>query len=255
MGKKKKKTTTGMYATKYTEDVVFKVYELAKNGYKRKKIAEACGIAVPTLIAWYRAHPVCKKAYLRGRKLHISEAGKTTTFTDYVSEHLPKKVRKKWDKIMRLQDHPDRVRAFLESQTQDIQQHLFIHSLISSNFQKHQALRKIGLTYTSLYRWMEDEEFSDLINFVHDLRGDFFEDHLSQLIHDGDAKAIIFANRTFNRKRGYGDRLDVTIDKTVQHNHTISLADAGMTLEEKKRVLQQLRTKRIESTVIDTEEL
>lgn len=251
-----KKVKNKLAHTKYTEDMVFRVYELAKNGYKKTKIAEACGVTSDTLTKWFKAHPVCKKAYLKGKKLYASDSGQTTTFTDYVHDNLPKKILKKWDKIMILQDAargPQRVQAFLEAQTKIVQQYLFIHSLISCNFQKAKALKKIGLTYSSLYRWQEDADFSTMLDFVHELRGDFFEDYLTGLIVDGDSKAIIFANRTFNRKRGYGDKLDVKIDHSIQHTHTISLADAGMTLEERKKVLNSIRTKRIESKVIDAE--
>jgi hypothetical protein len=173
-----------------------------------------------------------------------------------VSEHLPKIIQKKWDKIMRLQDKPrgpERVQAFLEAQDKVVQQYLFIHSLISCNFQKSKALRKIGLPYSALHRWMDDAEFSIMVDFVHELRGDFFEDHLSQLISEGDGKAIIFANRTFNRKRGYGDRLDVNVDQKVSHHHTISLEEANISLDAKKKLLTQLRTKQVKNNAIDAE--
>ena len=249
MGKK-----NAITPTKYSNDLVFRIYELAKNGYSKKKIANACGITRHTLKIWFEKHEVCKKAYLKGAKLFASEGNQTTTFTNYVSEHLPKKIQKKWDKIMVLGNRPrgpERVQAFLEAQDKVVQQYLFIHSLISCNFQKTKALKKIGLTYNKLHSWMQDVEFSTMVDFVHELRGDFFEDHLSQLVSEGDAKALIFVNRTFNRKRGYGDRLDVNVDGHVNYHHTISIDDTEMKLEDKKKLLNQIRTKQIESKVID----
>jgi hypothetical protein len=92
-----------------------------------------------------------------------------------------------------------------------------------------------------------------MMEFLRELRGDYFEDHLCTLIEDGDAKAIIFANRTFNKKRGYGNSLDVNVEANINNSHTISIDETGMSLEEKKRLLDQIRTKRIESNVIDVE--
>ena len=239
----------------FSEDLVFRVYELAKNGNKLNDIAQICGISPPTLIKWKKQYPVLKKALIKGRKLWESGNG-TISFMDYVHDKLPRDVRKTWNKICILEEKGsslERVRAFIESKPETMQKYLFVHAMVSSNFHKAKACRKIGLSHAKLLRWSKDGDFVTLMEFLRELRGDYFEDHLTTLIEDGDARAIIFANKTFNKKRGYGTTVDINVDSNINHSHTISIEDVGMSLEERKKLLDTIRTKRIESNVVDVE--
>ena len=72
------------------------------------------------------------------------------------------------------------------------------------------------------------------------------------LIAGGDTSSTIFANRTYNRKRGYNEKVDVdlNISGSVQH-HIVSIDSLDLPLKERKRLLHKIRkVKQIESKAV-----
>jgi len=117
-------------------------------------------------------------------------------------------------------------------------------------------LARSGVSYNMLERWKEeDPDFPKLVDFLNTLRGNFFEDALCDAVADGDTAATIFANRTFNRERGYNDKL-IDIKKTVHqlNEHVVKIADLGLSIDEKRALLAEVRkTKQLGGQVSNLE--
>ena len=219
-----------------------KVYELAKTGLSNRKIAEAIGTSIQSFKKWIALRPALKQALLDARSHHESA---TDTFISYVYKQLPPHLQRLWDKISEYEEGPNyfaKLEALFEKHGRVAQQHLFFHALVSFNFNPSEACRKVGITRSTLLSWMRDPEFHELFDEFHWHKGNFFEGHLVKLVGRGDSSATIFANKTFNRKRGYSDKVEHEHTGEVNHNHKVTLDD--LPLEVKKKLLEQHRLKR-----------
>lgn len=80
------------------------------------------------------------------------------------------------------------------------------------------SCRSLGIERKTFYRWYEsDEAFKQAVEDAQEERKDFFENALILRCQAGDTAAIIFANKTQCRDRGYVEKIekDVTV-KTEQ---------------------------------------
>lgn len=80
------------------------------------------------------------------------------------------------------------------------------------------SCRSLGIERKTFYRWYEsDPDFKQAIEDAQEERKDFFENALILRCQAGDTAAIIFANKTQCRDRGYVEKVekDVTV-KTEQ---------------------------------------
>lgn len=236
-------------ASKWHEGRYVEVYELARSGLSTANICQAIGISGPTWDKWVKKHPYLKTCLQKGRG-HDGQAKATAVqnFADYVYGQLPQHLRRLWDEINACVEAPngyERVQALLANEGYRTRQHMFIHALIDSNFNQNQALRKCGITRGTYMGWQKnDPDFIALLDEIHWYKGNFFEHALIKLVNAGETSAIIFANKTFNRDRGYAER--VTVDGNVQHNHThahipIPTEVLNLDLETRKKVLAAMR--------------
>jgi len=246
--------------TAFKEEMVFKIYELAKNGVCNQDIAETIGVCRHTFNTWCSKKKIVRQAVKRGRAIFKSgKKGGTRTFTEYVHGKLPAHLNKIWNRLNQ-QDMAatgvEKMEALLSNEGRTARQSLFIHALISSNFRVTTALARSDVSYNMLEHWKEeDPDFPKLVDFLNTLRGNFFEDALCDAVADGDTAATIFANRTFNRERGYNDKL-IDIKKTVHqlNEHVVKVADLGLSVDEKRALLAEVRkTKQLGGQLNDLE--
>jgi hypothetical protein len=171
-------------------------YQLARAGLENKRIAQALGVDHHTLAAWVKARPALAEALVTGR-------ARAVNFREHVLGRLPPGLQQLWDQLA--QGGPALAEALLESQGMKVRKQLFVYALIDANFNFSAAARKIGISHNLAYQWMQsDEEFAELIRDIRSQVGDFFESALIDLVGRGVASAVIFANKTLNRDRGYG---------------------------------------------------
>jgi len=245
--------------SKWKESLSLTIYELAKTGLKNTEIAKCLGVNSATFNNWRARKKLCRTALKKGRNIYQTDSNSPNNFLDYVHRRLPKKLNKLWDQIMALDEKKsgvERVEALLAKHGTRTRQNLFIHALVSSNFKKAVALRRTGTSYTTLKGWMEnDPDFPDMVDFIRELRGDFFEDALSKSIKLGDTSSIIFANRTFNRNRGYNERVDLNVDGNVVHEHTLRVGEMDLSYETQKEILESMRwTKYVKNQTVGEEQ-
>jgi hypothetical protein len=126
-------------------------------------------------------------------------------------------------------------------------QHLFLYSLIHSNFNVSASCRRLNIDRKTFTRWVTtDPGFAELLDEVHWHKKNYFEQAFIGLVQRGDTPAILHAARTQLRDRGYGDRLDVSHSGTIQHDHDhrIALEDLDLPLNVRRVILDAVRAQR-----------
>jgi transposase-like protein len=234
---------------KWTDENYVKCYLLAAEGKSYKSIARSLGVEEYVMKQWMEDMPALRKAYNDGKERHGTR-GEESEFFQYVHKHLPERVRKVWDQIMAVQDAEDcfdRMEAILSSKGKRMRQHLFIHALISRNFDPSKACTAVGISMDTVNLWKNaDEGFAKLLDEVQQHKKNFFEGALVRLVKKGDVSATLFANRTLNRDRGYGDKTQIEVSGSLNHNHKnlINFEDLGLPPEVLRVIYEAVKEKK-----------
>jgi len=234
--------------TIWKDEFVFVVYDLARGGMIERKMAKVLGISLETFRRWESKKKQFRMAVKRGRKFFKKEDGSTFSLHDYVHGRLPEDLKETWDKINRcdtLKNGVERLEAILSKGGKSARQGLFFHSFLLGNFSLSSALRRINISRSTFELWKKDPEFLRLFEECSEIKGDFFEEHLITLIAGGCVPATIAANQTYNRKRGYGQTVDVEVSGEIRHN-VISIDAMKLTLKERKWLLSKVRNSTLE---------
>lgn len=228
--------------SKWKDEYYVKIYDLVRQGYTRTEVAKVLGITLPTLDRWRKERPALQDAIKRAKESMKPTQVKTDLF-EYIYNHLPPKVQEVWDKLESFDDEPNILRRsdLLRQQPEKIKQHLFIHTLIASTFNINEACRKVQVSKMTYDRWMiTDPNFGRLVEEVLWHKKNFYEAALTGLVSQGDTSAIIFANRTMNRDRGYDQRVDHHHTGAIVHG-TVDLDNMNIPLETKRQLLVAAR--------------
>lgn len=206
------------------------IYELSKAGLTEKEIADQLGVAFVTLRRWKESDPAVADAWKRGRTTRKAAARTDElSFGDYVYKQLPPHLQDLWDEIMFLEHEPNgvvQIETMLADQGKRARQWLFVHSLIETRFNISRSLRRVNTSRKTFESWVREEpDFAELMQEVGRYKGDFFEQKFIDLVNMGSEPATIHANKTYNRDRGYGERLDVHMSGTIDHNHVVLRID------------------------------
>lgn len=164
-----------------------------------------------------------KEAIEEGRKF-ANQGNALSSFKDYVYGKLPEDLQEMWDELDDM-DRDDtaleRVEEMLGMAGSRSRQYLFVHAMIQNNFMVTPAARKVGASVATVKKWMEDDEFRDLLEEIKFAKKDFVEGKLMDLVEARETPAVIFANKTLNADRGYGNKMEVAHTGFVEHNHNI----------------------------------
>jgi len=242
---KQRKKTKNMPKRKWCEDYYVTAYELARSGLSDNKIAEAMGVSLGTLRDWRIEFPAFTNAIRRGKAFATKQNG-TVTFRDYVYKRLPPDLRELWDKINACERHTNgiqKIEALFAEQGLRARQHLFLYALTASNFNASLACRKVGISRQTMLDWKErDPSFSVLLDEIDWHKGNFFESALIRAVKEGDTSTIMMANRTFNKNRGYGTKVEVEHTGEVNHNLNIVNLDAiTLPIEVRRQLLEAIK--------------
>lgn len=230
------------------------VYEMAKSGAKKGHIMKSLKISKQR---WNKDVAI-QDAYKRGR---TSKAGSAYShFKDFALHRLPAEAAETWrmideagrlsrrgargdeEAVPQAQGIYRRAWAAVEASPARIQQHLFLYALVHCNFVVTSACRACGVPPTTVKRWAAtDPEFHRLLEGVDEVKKDFFEECLIELCRSGDTTAIVFANRTKNKDRGYGDK--TTVDVNVNSKSEVKVTLDEMPLEVRLAMLEAARNK------------
>ena len=231
---------------KYTLTVPVQVYELLREGLELNAVAKTMGIRVGTLTHWIKKHPELQDAV--GKALTLRKGDSSDTLRHFIYGRLSPRCQKLWNRIMASEEDTtqlERVKALIYQKPKVMRQQLFFYAFVARNFNLSEACRLIGISKRQLDHWVEeDKAFRDLMEEFHWHKGNFFESALVGLVAQGDSSATIFANKTFNRNRGYGEKIQHEHSGTIDHQHTIEAVkvdDLDLPLEVRRQILEALR--------------
>ena len=223
----------------------FTAYDLAKQGTPQVQIAKILGVTEPTLLLWKRTHALFCEALIRGKRA-FKHKDQYIPFREYVYGRLPENIKKIWDEINAIDEEDNgtlRLENILKDTGKKVRQHLFLYAWTSCNFSVSKALRKLGFARNIFLGWMNDDpEFATLVDEINFHKKNFFEDALLDLVQLRNPQATIFANKTQNADRGYGEKLDVRVNGQINHNFRLIQVDKlSLPLETKKQILADIR--------------
>ena len=228
---------------KYKKECNLQVYNLARMGTRQNDKARKLGISLKIFKRWLKEKNIFKKYYIKGRKEYKGRGKEPFSFRDYIYDRLAPDLRYIWnqiEKIDELKGGVDKIEALLEKGGKRVRQNLFIHAWTSGNFSISGAMRKVNMSRDTFYKWKKDPEFAKLVEEVDIIRGDFIEGHHMELIAKGDTAATIHASKTFNRNRGYGDKLDLKVSGELD-SIVMTLGELKLPLEVRKELLKAIR--------------
>lgn len=223
------------------------IYRLARQGIANTVIAERLGISYDTLTKWTIRNATLKKAISIARSEKASNF--QASFREYVYHRLSPELKEVWEEINECEESPSAL-ARLEATFRDdkgdkLRQHLFLYALPDSNFNASEACRKLNIPKSKLNYWIQtDRGFADIVDEMHWHKGNFFEEGLIKAVRDGDTKAILFANKTFNKNRGYSEKLEVEHKGNINHNHVIDIETLDLPLKTKIEIMEAINKQR-----------
>lgn len=248
--------------TDWKDSHLIDIYLLAKQGMSEKQICEVLTVDFYNgWSTWKREIPAVKEAIDRGRQDRKAESqglidktpSEDDTIFDYVYGCLPEELRTLWDEIDAITelDHSKREISHkeLKQYSNAYQQVLFIHALCTTRFDYTKAMKKVGLSLKKYQAWLkEDSGFKDLVEEVQFHKKNFFENALLDQVQMGETSAIIFCNKTINKDRGYGDKLEVVQDVQVESTTTsqsLDLNKLDLTVPMKRALLEAAKEQRV----------
>lgn len=246
---KKKKSMARPQETKYNDTIPVRTYELLRSGMSLAKCGKLFGVSGTSFFGWIKKYPALKDAVDRAQQYKKGEGG--DTFRQYVFGRLDPEARLVWKKMHRYEGcrSENKIRAMLEKRGKLVRQSLFFYALIHANFNVSVALRKVCLSHAQFQAWMQrDSDFNKLVKEIDWHKGNYFEGALMKLVRDGDSAATIFASKTFNRNRGYNDKVEVDIH--IEHKISpLQQSLEGLSVEDRKRILDNIRGSREQKAI------
>lgn len=228
----------------YRDTFPVKVYIMAVSGMSQDAMAKDLGVADNVLARWIEEKPAMRFAIAEANK----RKGKgNSSFRTYLYAKLPADLKVLWDKIneCELADNPMmQLEPLLDGQPTHVKQHLFLYAIVHHNFNASKACSSVGIDITTLREWVkQDPKFARLVNEMHYHKKNLYEESLVGLVNGGDVAATIFANRTFNKDRGYADKqvIDVNVQGQIDHKHKFDLSELDLSLECRKEIRDAIR--------------
>jgi len=197
-----------------------------------------------------RNHQVLRKQIKADPELQLAKTladqnrkmpGDGLELKDYILERLSPDARKVWEDIQFWEDNTGKIDAILNGKSKRIKQELFIHALVSTCFDVSASCKMVGVSRNSLEMWKHDIDFRQMLDDVQWHRKNFFESALLDLVQLRNPAAVMFVNRTQNRDRGYGEKIEV--DHTGIAGTGIDIDELDLDLDTRKKILEAVRRK------------
>jgi hypothetical protein len=238
---------------KWRDELYLEIYQLARSGLSDSAVAKTLGVTDKTFLAWRRRRPAVAHALRQARS---DKKKGSETFREYVYKRLPEELQHVWDKIHKADEAGNpivRFEALIARHGKNGRQHLFLHALLHSNFNASEACRLVNIPRATLNNWLKyDPDFAALVDEVQWHKANFFEGKLIELVERGEPSIVWNVNKTFNRKRGYEDKIKVEGKHLHEHVHAHGVVDVdslGLPLDVRKQLLAAVRAKQVD--VID----
>lgn len=225
---------------RWRPEFAFRIYDLYKTGLPMAHVAGALGVRPGTLSVWLEHEPAAALAKSEGLLLFESNS---QTFQEYVFDQLPENLQLVWKALDGIKDGGViGIEAALANTGKRGRQYLFMQALVANNFNASAACRMVNITKRTFDLWAnEDPDFADLLANMKWHKANLFESKLIELVRAGDTSAVLFVNRTMNKDRGYGDKVEVEHTHTHKVGVQIEDLEPFLDLEAKKAILEAIR--------------
>lgn len=207
--------------TKWKPIYLVQIYRMVKLGITDVDICKGLKISRQCLWTWREEKPELQEAISIAKK----EMAESESLPAWIYARLTPELKKLWKKIREYEKEAGgtgiaKIELMLQDGGKRVRQQLFLYALCESRFSPSHAMRKVNITKRELDYWLKnDVEFAELVEEIQWHKGNFFEEALVMLVREGNPAAVLFANKTFNRDRGYANKteVDVNVNGTVMH--------------------------------------
>lgn len=218
--KTKTKTKTGRPAKHpFKPEYVFRIYELEKSELPDSKIADAIGIPFDTYRYWVKNNAAVKMAIKAARVAKKFEMDKEAEMESYIAGRLSPHLRTYWEQIKNARKERNYTALASFRLKAHENQLLFLHTWYKANFNVSRTLQYLGIPRSTYISWRGIPRFKAIMDEMMEIKKDFYEDALVNCVRRGETQAIIFANKSLNRDRGYSDKKEVEVSGNVKHEH------------------------------------
>lgn len=220
---------------KWDPRMAIDAFILVREGKNMQDVAKVLGVDGQTVRAWRQDKDLFRYAW--DRALGVDANGKkelSASLPGYIYGLLPPEVKKVWDRLEYWSEHENgytKIEQLMKGQTRRVQQMLFVNATVVHGFNPSVACRMCALDRITIDRWLEeDPDFAKLVEEVDWHRKNFFEQALTDLVQARNPFAVIFANKTKNRDRGYGERAEVEVKHSgaVEHHHSHTVVSVDL---------------------------
>lgn len=229
---------------KWHDGLYVEIYRLALQGWGNTAICETLGVARNTFQEWRGKRPAIDEALQLARAGRTNKPKDEVTLEEYVVGRLPEDLKKLWKEINKIDKKNlgiEKLEEALKNRGKRVRQYLFLHALLSRRWNISEACRVVGIGRHQYEQWKKrDYGFSQLMQEMHQAVKDFYESALIERVYAGDTAAIVFANKTMNRDRGYNERLQVDVTTKEEHNINLRLEDLDLEPEVLRKILQAM---------------
>lgn len=242
--------------SKWRDEYCALAFRMAKAGESDDAIRQAMGVCPQTFLSWKAKRPEFAKMLEEGRE------GAKEGFSSYVYNRLPPELRDFWSTLVKLEEQGSgenyRRACHLDVHRMDRfsvreQQRLYVQAFVHCNFIASRARAMCGLSLQTVERWIKtDPEFVRILDELDEAKRDFCEWALMDLVERRETAAVIFANRTLNRGRGYSEKIVVD----VRGEDKVALEELkALTVEQRRMLVEAMERGRLadRSDVIDVE--
>lgn len=238
--KKRRSRVDGFQDTMYVQ-----IYEHIREGRSFQDTASIIGVSKKTLLQWKKTNPAVADAVSRARQRCDIQESQTESFLSYVYNRLPPELQGVWDRMEEWEVEENgimKTEALLQNEGKMVRMHLFVHALVACDFNVSEACRKVNIPIKTLNYWITNEpDFGKIIEQIQIFKKDFFESALVRKVREGETSAIIFANKTYNRDRGYNEKVELEVQGNIQQTHVIDVSLLNLPLEIKRAILDAHR--------------
>lgn len=207
--------------TKWKPIFLVQVYRMVRLGIPDEDICRTLKVSRVSLYKWRKDRPELEEAIQMARK----ERDESRDLTSWIYKRLSPEMQDLWTRIQSWHEQPgghNLVELSLQDHGLRVRQQLFLHALCVLKFNPSEAMRAVNITKYELDKWLaSDLEFSRLVDEMQWHKGNFFEQALYELVEQGNPSAVMFANKTFNRKRGYGQTAELNVKHSGQVLHGV----------------------------------
>lgn len=209
------------------------IYRYARMGMSDQDICRSMEIGHNVLTEWKKRKPDVVKALELGRQAQKE----SESWVTFIYGRMRPELRELWDQIRGLTKSRSagvEIETLLADRGEKIRQELYLHALVFCNYNPSKAMACVNVDKKTVTHWKESNpNFAELIEEMQWHKGNFFEEALHKLVQSGDRAAVLFGNRTINRDRGYGNKVEVSHGGQVDiHHDVMDLAELFPYLEQ-----------------------